>query len=160
MSVDGTRLLFEGFLEKRKDNMKIRWATYWFSLKNSTLFFYTEKTCSASHLRGCYYIYTVQSVREVKKTDSKRFMFEIIMANGKKKMLAAETAALRKEWLRHLWQAMHLSTSGAWNSGSSQLQVCDQRERSNSSTPFCSHSNSWVEREHPLSFLPIRGPGL
>ncbi|AWP18814.1 Hypothetical protein SMAX5B_021068 [Scophthalmus maximus] len=61
MSVDGTKLLFEGFLQKRKDTM--------------------------SHLRGNYYIYTVQSVREVQRADSSRFMFEIIMKNGKRKML-------------------------------------------------------------------------
>ncbi|XP_034396012.1 uncharacterized protein LOC117735478 isoform X2 [Cyclopterus lumpus] len=95
---------------------------------------------SQSHLRGHYYIYTVQSVREVQRVDGKRFMFEIMMTNGKKKVLAAETAALRKEWLGLLWQAMNLSTSGVTYSRSTHLEVCEQRERLNSSTPVSSHS--------------------
>ncbi|XP_061567878.1 uncharacterized protein LOC133422028 isoform X2 [Cololabis saira] len=156
MSVDGTRLLFEGFLQKRKDNLKLRWVTYWFRLQNSTLFFYTERNCSASHLRGYYYIYTVQSVREVKKNERKRFMFEVIMTNGKRKMLAAETAALRKEWVRHLWQAMQLSTSGAWDCSFPELQACEQRDRPNSSTAVCSDSSSVLEfpSARPISAPP------
>lgn len=88
----------------------------------------------------------VQSVREIPKADRSHFSFEIIMTNGKRKMLvsrccvlsdtdsdksenqpvvdldlfvclkAAETAALRKEWVEHLWQAMQLSSSGLLNS--------------------------------------------
>ncbi|XP_041813797.1 uncharacterized protein LOC121621404 isoform X3 [Chelmon rostratus] len=145
MSIDGTKLLFEGFLQKRKDTMKIRWVTYWFRLQNTTLFFYTKKNGSASHLRGNYYIYTVQSVREVQKADSKRFMFEIIMTNGKRKLLAAETAALRQEWVGHLWQAMHLSASGIFEPRSTHFEVHEQLERINSSAPTCSHSNSVME---------------
>lgn len=111
MSADGAMLLLEGYLQKRKDTMKMRWVTYWFRLHNTTLFFYTQKNGSALHLKGNYYIYTVQSVREVTQPDNKRFMFEIIMKNGKRKMLAAETAALRQKWLRHLWYAMKLSAT-------------------------------------------------
>ncbi|GLD66295.1 uncharacterized protein AKAME5_001769900 [Lates japonicus] len=114
MSVDGTKLLFEGFLQKRKDTLKMRWTTYWFRLQNTTLFFYTKKNGSA-----------VQSVREVQRTDSKRFMFEITMTNGKRKMLAAETAALRKEWVGHLWQAMNLSTSRVSESSSIRDRVME-----------------------------------
>ncbi|XP_034046619.1 uncharacterized protein LOC117528152 isoform X2 [Thalassophryne amazonica] len=113
MSTDRTKLLFEGFLQKRKDTMKIRWVTYWFRLQNTTLFFYTKKNGSALHLRGYYYIYTVQSVREVQQVSSKRFLFEIIMTNGKRKVLAAESAADRNEWIEHLWRAMRLSSCGA-----------------------------------------------
>ncbi|KAK1876967.1 Arf-GAP with coiled-coil ANK repeat and PH domain containing protein 2 [Dissostichus eleginoides] len=87
MSVDQTKLLLEGFLQKRKDNMKLRWVTYWFRLQNTTLFFYTQKNGSASHLRSYYYIYTVQSVREVPRVAGNRFIFEIIMTNGKRKVL-------------------------------------------------------------------------
>ncbi|XP_039680748.1 uncharacterized protein LOC120574484 isoform X2 [Perca fluviatilis] len=150
MSLDGTKLLFEGFLQKRKDNLKIRWVTYWFRLQNTTLFFYTRKNGSAAHLRGYYYIYTVQSVREVQRVDSKRFMFEIFMTNGKRKLLAAETAALRKEWVGLLWQAMNLSTSGVSDSRSTQHEVCEQRERLNSSAPISSHS------ERVMELLPAR----
>ncbi|KAM6913366.1 uncharacterized protein PEZ65_013921 [Lycodopsis pacificus] len=82
----------------------------------------------------------VQSVREVQRVDSKRFMFEIIMRNGKTKVLAAETAALRKEWVGLLWQAMHLSTSVLSDSRSTHLEVGEQRERLSSSTPISSHS--------------------
>ncbi|XP_034751259.1 uncharacterized protein LOC117958756 isoform X2 [Etheostoma cragini] len=134
MSLDGTKLLFEGFLQKRKDTMKIRWVTYWFRLQNTTLFFYTQKNGSA-----------VQSVREVQRVDSKRFMFEIFMTNGKRKLLAAETAALRKEWVGLLWQAMNLSTSVVSDSRSTQHEVCEQRGRLNSSTPISSHSDCVME---------------
>lgn len=152
MSIDGTKLLFEGFLQKRKDTMKIRWVMYWFRLQNTTLFFYTKKNGSASHLRGYYYIYTVQSVREVNRGDSKRFMFEIIMTNGKRKVLAAETAALRKEWIGYLWQAMHLSSSGVTDT---HHEVCEQRERINSSAPICSNSDSVMEL---LPARPLSAP--
>ncbi|XP_027898509.1 uncharacterized protein LOC114160228 isoform X1 [Xiphophorus couchianus] len=153
MSVDGTKLLFEGFLQKRKDNLKIRWVTYWFRLQNTTLFFYTKKNGSASHLRGYYYIYTVQSVREVQRTDKKHFLFEIIMTNGKKKMLAAETAALRKEWVGHLWQAMQLSSSGLSDSRDPDLEMFDQRGSlsSNMSISLCSDSVREVLPTRPFS---------
>ncbi|XP_073351024.1 uncharacterized protein [Pagrus major] len=153
MSIDGTKLLFEGFLEKRRDTLKISWVTYWFRLQNTTLFFYTKKNGSASHLKGNYYIYTVQSVREVQRADSKRFMFEIIMTNGKRKLLAAETAALRQEWVGYLWQAMHLSTTGV--SRSTHLEVGEQLERTNSSIPIRSHSDSVMES---LPARPLSAP--
>ncbi|KAL7379457.1 hypothetical protein ABVT39_027633 [Epinephelus coioides] len=155
MSIDGTKLLFEGFLQKRKDTMKIRWVTYWFRLQNTTLFFYTQKNGSASHLRGYYYIYTVQSVREVQRVDGKRFMFEIIMTNGKRKVLAAETAALRKEWVGHLWQAMNLSSSVVSDTRGTQLDVCEQQDRLNSSAPLCSHSESVMQL---LPARPLSAP--
>lgn len=90
----------------------------------------------------------MQSVREVQRVDGKRFMFEIIMTNGKRKMLAAETAALRQQWVGHLWQAMHLSTSTV--SKSTHLEVHEQRDRVNSSVAMCSHSDRVTES------LPVR----
>ncbi|XP_035470361.1 uncharacterized protein LOC118288410 isoform X2 [Scophthalmus maximus] len=134
--------------------MKIRWLTYWFRLQNTTLFFYTKKNGSASHLRGNYYIYTVQSVREVQRADSSRFMFEIIMKNGKRKMLAAETAALRKEWVGQLWQAMHLSASRiSMQCSDADLEECEQPDRQSSSTSVCSYSDGVMESPpaRPLS---------
>ncbi|XP_056309482.1 uncharacterized protein LOC130221159 [Danio aesculapii] len=101
--------LCQGFLKKRKDKMKLRWVTYWFRLYNTTLFFYTKKHGSALDLRGQYYIYEVQSVREVNKSENNRYMFEITMKNGKKKMLAAESAPIRQEWMDQLWKAMLIS---------------------------------------------------
>ncbi|KAL3053877.1 hypothetical protein OYC64_006247 [Pagothenia borchgrevinki] len=159
MSVDQTKLLLEGFLQKRKDTMKLRWVTYWFRLQNTTLFFYTQKNGSASHLRGYYYIYTVQSVREVPRVAGNRIIFEIIMTNGKRKVLAAETAALRKEWVRCLWQAMHLSTSGLSDSRSPNLEVCEQRERLNTSAPIYSNIDSVMESlpARPFSAPPPTG---
>ncbi|XP_071386807.1 uncharacterized protein [Centroberyx affinis] len=155
MSADETKLLFEGFLKKRKDTMKMRWAKYWFRLQNTTLFFYTKKNGSASHLRGLYYIYT--SVREVQRDDGKRFVFEITMTNGKRKVLAAETAALRKEWMGHLWQAMHLSSSG-----STHLDVCEQGERLHSSSHSYSDCDSVTRRlpARPLSAPAVPGRRL
>ncbi|XP_019906220.2 uncharacterized protein LOC105013135 isoform X1 [Esox lucius] len=121
MSATGQQLLFEGFLKKRKDTMKMKWATYWFRLHNTTLFFYTKKHGSASHLRGLYYIYTVQSVRVIQK-ESKHSLFEIIMKNGKRKVLAAETDDLRRVWIDQLWRAMHLSAPGGSFPGSIRQQ--------------------------------------
>ncbi|KAM9394270.1 uncharacterized protein KZ484_005339 isoform 2-T2 [Pholidichthys leucotaenia] len=153
MSVDGTKLMFEGFLQKRKDTLKIKWVTYWFRLQNTTLFFYTKKNGGASHLRGYYYIYIVQSVREVPKVENKRFMFEIIMKNGKRKMLAAETAALRNEWVGHLWQAMHLSASGVSNSGESHY-TDDEGQQGRLNSNNCSQEDGVTEMlpAQPLSF--------
>ncbi|KAL6102812.1 uncharacterized protein ACO6RY_02344 [Pungitius sinensis] len=151
MSVERAVLLFEGFLEKRKDTMKLRWVTYWFRLQNTTLFFYTERNGSASHLRGCYYIFKVQSVREVHKVDNKRFVFEITMTDGKRKVLAAGTAALRKQWVGLLWEAMHLSTSSLSGSSSTHL---DGRERPSSSSSCGLVMGSLPAR--PLSAPPAR----
>ncbi|XP_076121197.1 uncharacterized protein LOC143101839 isoform X1 [Alosa pseudoharengus] len=124
----GPKLFFEGYLRKRKDKWKIRWVTYWFRLHNTTLFFYTKKEgCHASNLRGQYYIYTVQSVREV--TEGKRHTFEITMKNGKRKILAAETPEMRHKWVSQLWQAMHLCGSGrslslcVWPKETSELKA-------------------------------------
>ncbi|XP_029365288.1 uncharacterized protein LOC115048127 isoform X2 [Echeneis naucrates] len=155
MSIDGTALLFEGFLQKRKDTLKIRWVTYWFRLQNTTLFFYTKENGSASHLRGYYYIYTMQTVREVMRADSKRFMFEIIMTNGKRKMLAAETEALRKEWVGHLWQAMHLSTSVVSEALGTRPEESQLRDRINSITPICSRTESVMDTLPPR---PLSAP--
>ncbi|XP_048058497.1 uncharacterized protein LOC125275522 [Megalobrama amblycephala] len=101
--------LCQGFLKKRKDKMRLRWVTYWFRLYNTTLFFYTKKHGSALDLRGQYYIYEVQSVREVNRSENNRYLFEITMKNGKKKMLAADTADVRQEWMDQLWKAMLLN---------------------------------------------------
>ncbi|XP_061081231.1 uncharacterized protein LOC133115372 isoform X2 [Conger conger] len=48
----------------------------------------------------------VKSVREVQKSEGKRYAFEIGMKNGKKKLLAADTADLRQTWVELLWRAM------------------------------------------------------
>ncbi|XP_030064268.1 uncharacterized protein LOC115473449 isoform X1 [Microcaecilia unicolor] len=108
-------LLFEGFLKKRKDKMRFAWPKYWFRLQNKTLFFYTEKSTDPSYLRGQYYIYMVQSVREMKATDNE-YTFEITMNNGKKKLLAAESAKLRAVWIQFLWKSMQLPGPGRKNS--------------------------------------------
>ncbi|KTF93224.1 hypothetical protein cypCar_00047316, partial [Cyprinus carpio] len=88
---------------------RLRWMTYWFRLYNTTLFFYTKKHGSAIDLRGQYYIYEIQSVREVSRSESNHYLFEITMKNGKKKMLAADTADVRQEWMEQLWKAMLLN---------------------------------------------------
>ncbi|XP_040046404.2 uncharacterized protein LOC120827520 isoform X2 [Gasterosteus aculeatus] len=134
MSVERAALSLEGFLEKRKDTMKLRWVTYWFRLQNTTLFFYTQTNGIASDLRGCYYIFKVQSVREVHTVHSKRFVFEITMTDGKRKVLAAQTAALRKQWVERLWEAMNLSTSSLADSSSRHLDAREQRGRPSSSS--------------------------
>ncbi|MGH0139950.1 UNVERIFIED_CONTAM: hypothetical protein FKN15_070297 [Acipenser sinensis] len=126
-------LVFESFLKKRKDRMKLTWSTYWFRLQNTTLFFYTKKKVDASHLRGQYYIHTVQSVREVKA--DRQYLFEITMKNGKKKLLSAETEELRALWMKFLWKAMQLPGPGrtqsacTWRREAVHYQGSDQRSR-------------------------------
>ncbi|XP_062389116.1 interactor protein for cytohesin exchange factors 1 [Sardina pilchardus] len=168
----GPKLFFEGFLRKRKDKLKVKWVTYWFRLHNTTLFFYTKKEGRhASNLRGQYYIYTVQSVREV--TEGKRHTFEITMKNGKRKMLAAETPEMRREWVSQLWKAMQLSGSGrsrslcAWPKETGELkarafsspcasdqQVTELMESRGQSPQEPSgqdrpHSSTWPTAAHP-----------
>ncbi|XP_069785923.1 uncharacterized protein [Narcine bancroftii] len=108
-------LIFEGYLKKRKDKMKFAWTKYWFRLQNTTLFFFTNKQCEACHLRGQYYIYMVQSVRELKDM-THEYPFEIVMKNGKRKLLAAESSDLRAVWMEFLWKAMQLPGPGKKNS--------------------------------------------
>ncbi|XP_041073070.1 uncharacterized protein LOC121293802 isoform X3 [Carcharodon carcharias] len=88
-SENGKDLVFEGYLKKRKDKM--------------------------CHLRGQYYIYMVQSVREIKATNHE-YPFEIVMKNGKRKLLAAERSDLRAVWMEFLWKAMQLPGPGKKNS--------------------------------------------
>ncbi|XP_041077312.1 uncharacterized protein LOC121296137 isoform X2 [Polyodon spathula] len=125
-------LVFESFLKKRKDRMKLTWATYWFRLQNTTLFFYTKKKLDASHLRGQYYIYMVQSVREVKADG--QHLFEITMKNGKKKLLSAETEELRALWIKFLWKAMQLPGPGRTQSACTWHDIPDLTQKAALST--------------------------
>ncbi|XP_067229915.1 uncharacterized protein [Chanodichthys erythropterus] len=132
--------LCQGFLKKRKDKMRLRWVTYWFRLYNTTLFFYTKKHGSALDLRGQYYIYEVQSVREVNRSENNRYLFEITMKNGKKKMLAADTADVRQEWMDQLWKAMLLNGPDRSGSVSNGELVPDNNLETQSS--WCEESNT------------------
>ncbi|XP_067285013.1 uncharacterized protein [Pseudorasbora parva] len=132
--------LCQGFLKKRKDKMRLRWVTYWFRLYNTTLFFYTKKHGSALDLRGQYYIYEVQSVREVSRSENNRFLFEITMKNGKKKMLAADTADVRQEWMDQLWKAMMLNGPDRTGSVSNGELVPDNNLEAQSNQ--CEESNT------------------
>ncbi|XP_067860574.1 uncharacterized protein [Heptranchias perlo] len=141
-------LVFEGYLKKRKDKMRFAWAKYWFRLQNTTLFFFTEKGSETCHLRGQYYIYTVQSVRETKATNHE-YPFEIVMKNGKRKLLSAATSDLRAVWMEFLWKAMQLPGPGKKNSACTWHDIpcliqraeslCqDRTKRENSSGSFTS----------------------
>ncbi|XP_061088550.1 uncharacterized protein LOC133122546 [Conger conger] len=142
MSTDQQELIFESFLKKRKDKMKLRWVRYWFRLQNTCLFFYTEKHGCALHLRGQYYIYMVQSVREVTGKGSKPFAFEITMKNGKTKLLAAETVELRHAWVSLLWKAMQLPGPGRSDSACVWDDVADLKQRAQDSLHCSSDSDS------------------
>ncbi|XP_016344039.1 uncharacterized protein LOC107690271 [Sinocyclocheilus anshuiensis] len=141
--------LCQGFLKKRKDKMRLRWVTCWFRLYNTTLFFYTQKHGSAANLRGQYYIYEVQSVREVSRSESNRYLFEITMKNGKKKMLAADTADVRQEWMDQLWKAMLLNDPD--RSGSITNGQCEESNTETSSTSVDSRCLS-IDQESFQSF--------
>ncbi|XP_036422566.1 uncharacterized protein LOC118805682 [Colossoma macropomum] len=150
--------LCQGFLKKRKDKMRLRWVTYWFKLHNTTLFFYTKKNGSASDLRGQYYLFEVESVHEVMRTENKRYLFELTMKNGKRKVLAADTADLRQEWICQLLKAMkhpgpntpaltpnwHVSSDSKRRAHSSPC---------NSSNSSCIRSNSEISVGRPYSTI-------
>ncbi|XP_069511069.1 uncharacterized protein [Ambystoma mexicanum] len=122
-------LLFESFLKKRKDTMIFTWSKYWFRLRNTTLSFYTGKQADESCLRGKYYIYLqVQSVREVGSTDSNH-TFEIVMKNGKRKLLSADSAELRAIWIEFLWKSMQLPNPGRNNSSCTWHDVPSLEQR-------------------------------
>ncbi|XP_028311487.1 uncharacterized protein LOC114468662 isoform X2 [Gouania willdenowi] len=121
MSVNGSNIAFEGFLQKRKEILKMRWVTYWFRLQDDALSFYAVKNGSASHLIGQYSIISFQSVQEVQRATKKRFMFVITMTNGNKKVLAAETAALRQQWVEHVCKAMYLSSNSVSDTHDSRI---------------------------------------
>ncbi|XP_066531581.1 uncharacterized protein [Hoplias malabaricus] len=145
--------LCQGFLKKRKDKMKLRWVTYWFKLHNTTLFFYTKKNGSTSDLRGQYYLFEVESVHEGRRTENKRYVFELTMKNGKRKVLAADTADLRQEWICQLLKAMNHPTTNRSELNSdwmvdSKLRACSSPCSSRSSNsdhnvwrPFSTMSN-------------------
>ncbi|XP_025052101.1 uncharacterized protein LOC112549188 isoform X2 [Alligator sinensis] len=89
-------LIFESFLKKRKDKLKLTWTKYWFRLQNTTLFFFTKKHGDA-----------MKAVCETQAMNVD-YRFKIIMKNGKKKLLSAESADLRATWIKVLWRSMHL----------------------------------------------------
>ncbi|CAL8305538.1 unnamed protein product [Merluccius merluccius] len=70
----------------------------------------------------------VQSALQVRRDEAKRFVFELMMTNGKRKLLAAETAALRTAWLGQLWRAMHLCHQASSQLGSPRCSSQEGRE--------------------------------
>ncbi|XP_031750642.1 uncharacterized protein LOC101732294 isoform X4 [Xenopus tropicalis] len=124
---------FCGFLRKRKDTMKFTWAKYWFKLQNTTLYFYTSQEAHESCLRGQYYMGRVQSVRKVSVTDVE-YPFEIVMKNGKRKILAADTADLRDVWMEFLWKSMQLPGPGRHLSSCTWYDIPRLLERASSAS--------------------------
>ncbi|KAL4657934.1 hypothetical protein GN956_G2817 [Arapaima gigas] len=132
-------LLFEGYLRKRRDKMKLKWVTYWFRLESTTLFFYSKKDSRAVSLAT-----QVESVREVNQAEGKRYVFEINMKNGKKKVLAAESEQLRQLWVKCLWKAMQSSGSTCVDSRPSWQEAAalkKQQEEEDGVFPSSSNSN-------------------
>ncbi|CAL9693431.1 unnamed protein product [Knipowitschia caucasica] len=64
-------------------------------------------------------------------------MFEMVMTSGKRKILAAESAQLRREWVKHLWKAMQLSTSGVTHNENICTDICSEVEREESCAEPC-----------------------
>ncbi|KAL7830545.1 hypothetical protein SRHO_G00316720 [Serrasalmus rhombeus] len=147
--------LCQGFLKKRKDKMRLRWVTYWFKLHKTTLFFYTKKNGSTSDLRGQYYLFEVESVHEVMQTENKRYLFEITMKNGKRKVLAADTADLRQEWICQLWKAMKHPGLNRPVLTSNWSVLSDSKRRAHSSP--C-NSNSSISCSRPNSEISVGRP--
>ncbi|XP_062886720.1 uncharacterized protein LOC134336427 isoform X1 [Mobula hypostoma] len=143
---NGKDLIFEGYLKKQKDKMKFAWAKYWFRLQNTTLFFFTNKQCEACHLRGQYYIYMVQSVRK-KEDRNHEYIFEMVMKNGKRKVLAAESSDLRAVWMEFLWKAMQLPGPGKKNSACTWHDIPHLIQRAASLCP------NTTEREDSMGSL-------
>ncbi|KAJ8404222.1 hypothetical protein AAFF_G00339950 [Aldrovandia affinis] len=142
MSTGEDELVFESFLRKRKKRMKLKWVTYWFRLQNSTLCFFSKKNRSSLQLKGQYYMCMVESVREVQKAESKRYVFEISMKNGKRKLLAADTAELRQTWVSLLWRAMQSPGHEDADSACTCLEGAELRTSGRGSTRSSSGSES------------------
>ncbi|KAG9279914.1 interactor protein for cytohesin exchange factors 1-like [Astyanax mexicanus] len=144
--------LCQGFLKKRKDKMRLRWVTYWFKLHNTTLFFYTKKNGSTLDLRGKYYLFEVESVQEVMRTENKRYLFELTMKNGKRKVLAADTADLRQEWICQLLKAMNHSSLHTTQLTSDRFResFSDHEQRADSNP--CSSRSSFSSTSESSSF--------
>ncbi|XP_041075666.1 uncharacterized protein LOC121295277 isoform X2 [Polyodon spathula] len=121
-------LVFESFLKKRKDRMKLTWATYWFRLQKTTLLFYTKKKLDASHLRGQYYIHT-----------------------------SAETEELRALWMKFLWKAMQLPGPGrtqsacTWHDIPHLKQEAAQSTQSSSDEDRLSSASCSLDTPEPLA---------
>ncbi|XP_069604841.1 uncharacterized protein [Ranitomeya imitator] len=139
-------LVFEGFLKKRKDTMKFTWAKYWFKLQNTTLYFYTRRDAQPACLRGQYYMYSVQSVRSVTSPDGD-FPFEIVMKNGRKKLLSAESEDLRDVWLKLLWKSMQLPGPGHSSSSCIWYDIPELIQRGIS-------ASDWIPRDDVLNNPP------
>ncbi|XP_027004274.2 uncharacterized protein LOC113643999 isoform X2 [Tachysurus fulvidraco] len=139
----------QGFLKKRKDKIKLKWVTYWFELYNSTLFFYNKEHGSSSDLRGKYYLIEVQSVREMMWTKKQNYSFELTMKNGKRKVLAAETADLRQLWMCQLLQAMNHRVCNTTKPNSNSGTTSNSKCRTTSS-PCSVFSNAQPESSHTL----------
>ncbi|KAM3920900.1 uncharacterized protein RB166_010394, partial [Leptodactylus fuscus] len=152
-------LLFEGFLKKRKDTMKFAWAKYWFKLQNTTLYFYTKREARPEYLRGQYYMYYVQSVRSVTSPDGD-FTFEIVMKNGKKKLLSAESEDLRDVWIKLLWKSMQLPGPGRPSSSCTWYDVPELLHRGHSVPLDCTTSDQTPGDdviENPIKSSPESG---
>ncbi|XP_076865244.1 uncharacterized protein LOC143517036 isoform X2 [Brachyhypopomus gauderio] len=148
--------LCQGFLKKRKDKMRMRWVTYWFKLHNTTLFFYTKKHGTTSDLRGQYYLFEVESVHEVMRTENKRYLFEITMKNGKRKVLAADTADLRQEWICQLLKAMKHPEANVPETSSDWTDGADSKWRTQSNPcSTISSCRSHTERSSTLIRRPF-----
>ncbi|KFM61748.1 Protein outspread, partial [Stegodyphus mimosarum] len=90
------------------------WSRHWFVLKDSSLTYYRDATAEHSGIMdGIFDLNQVSSIREY---DSDRyFAFSLLMWDGKKHVLAAETEELRREWI----QAIHYA-SNLWSSASKE----------------------------------------
>ncbi|XP_069056068.1 uncharacterized protein [Pleurodeles waltl] len=147
MAVAEKELLLESFLKKRKDTMIFTWSEYWFRLRNTTLSFYTSKEADETCLRGKYYIHLVQSVREV-KTRKSNYTFEIVMKNGKRKLLSADSAQLRKTWIEYLWKSMQLPSPCKKNSSCTWHDLPSLEQRAEAAT--LNKSDSWSDLDNSM----------
>ncbi|XP_006005577.1 uncharacterized protein LOC102355862 isoform X2 [Latimeria chalumnae] len=103
-------LCLKGFLEKRRQMMKFHWRCYKFVLEDTILSYYRVK--SEEDEEGVPWgkidMRFVQSVRATNHI-SYKFPFEVVLHSGKVIILSAQTADQRADWLKFLWQSMHLA---------------------------------------------------
>ncbi|KAM9494112.1 uncharacterized protein Hap1MRO34_004118 [Clarias gariepinus] len=142
--------LCQGFLKKRKDKIRLKWVTYWFKLHNTTMTFYNKEYGCTSDLKGQYYLNAVETVREVAWPKKKHYVFEITMKNGKRKVLAAESAGLRQLWIGQLLQAINQHVFNTTELNSTCETAADPMYRSESSHCIVI-SNSQSEASDKLS---------
>ncbi|XP_042895027.1 myosin phosphatase Rho-interacting protein isoform X2 [Parasteatoda tepidariorum] len=96
------------------------WSRHWFVLKDSSLTYYRDPTAEHSGIMDG--ILDLNQVSTIREQDSDKFYaISLRMWDGKKHILAAETAEFRNMWIQALQYAANL-----WSSASKEDFICTE----------------------------------